>query len=99
MELLVVEDDQVLGKAIQRGLTDAGHHCEWVRNGQRGLSEARINACLADDAALQQLGDISRRATSEENVQGTPTFIVNGDKLDASDWASLEARLRTAIGG
>jgi len=66
---------------------------------QRGLSEARINACLADDAALQQLGDVSRRATSEENVQGTPTFIVNGDKLDASDWASLEARLRTAIGG
>ena len=27
MELLVVEDDQVLGKAIQRGLADAGHHC------------------------------------------------------------------------
>ena len=66
---------------------------------QRGLSEARINSCLADDAALQALGDISRRGASEDNVQGTPTFIVNGDKLDGSDWASLEARLRTAIGG
>jgi protein-disulfide isomerase len=66
---------------------------------QRGLPEARMNACLADDAALQQLGEISRRATSEENVQGTPTFIVNGEKLDSSDWASLEARLRGAIGG
>jgi protein-disulfide isomerase len=66
---------------------------------QRGLSEARINACLADDAALQQLGEISRRATTEDSVQGTPTFIVNGDKLDSSDWPSLEARLRTAIGG
>jgi protein-disulfide isomerase len=66
---------------------------------QRGLSEARINSCIADDAALQQLGEISRRATSEDNVQGTPTFIVNGDKLDASDWASLEARLRSALGG
>jgi protein-disulfide isomerase len=66
---------------------------------QRGLSEARVNTCLADDAALQQLGEVSRRGSSEDNVQGTPTFIVNGDKLDASDWASLEARLRTAIGG
>ncbi len=66
---------------------------------QRGLSEARINACLADDAALQQLGQIAQRATSEENVQGTPTFIINGEKLDASDWASVESRLRSAIGG
>ena len=66
---------------------------------QRGLSEARINACLADDAALQQLGQIAQRATSEENVQGTPTFIINGEKLDASDWASVETRLRSAIGG
>ena len=66
---------------------------------QRGLAEARINACLADDAALRQLGEIARRATSEENVQGTPTFIVNGNKLEASDWASVEARLRAALGG
>jgi protein-disulfide isomerase len=66
---------------------------------QRGLSEARINACLADDAALQQLGEISRRGSSEDNVTGTPTFIVNGDKLDSSDWADLQARLRSAIGG
>ena len=51
MELLVIEDDHVLGKAIQRGLTEAGHHCEWVRNGQRGLTEAqtqRFDAILLD---------------------------------------------------
>ena len=51
MELLVVEDDQVLGKAIQRGLTEAGHRCEWVRNGQRGLAEAqtqRFDAIVLD---------------------------------------------------
>ena len=66
---------------------------------QRGISESRINACLADDAALQQLGEIARRASSEDNVQGTPTFIINGNKLEESDWPSVEARLRTAIGG
>jgi two-component system OmpR family response regulator/two-component system copper resistance phosphate regulon response regulator CusR len=41
MELLLVEDDHVLGKAIQRGLTDAGFACTWERSGQKGLDQAR----------------------------------------------------------
>src|SRR5689334_18668031 len=41
MNLLVVEDDAVLGKALQRGLNEAGHNCDWVRNGRKGLEEAR----------------------------------------------------------
>jgi two-component system OmpR family response regulator/two-component system copper resistance phosphate regulon response regulator CusR len=36
MNLLVVEDDAVLGKALQQGLTEAGYECTWVRNGQKG---------------------------------------------------------------
>jgi len=41
MHLLVIEDDPTLGKALQRGLTEAGHPCELVRRGQRGLDEAQ----------------------------------------------------------
>lgn len=51
MELLLVEDDHVLGKAIERGLTDAGHRCCWVRSGQRGLEQAlsqRFDAVVLD---------------------------------------------------
>ena len=51
MELLLVEDDHVLGKAIQRGLSDAGHECTWVRSGQRGLEQAlsqRYDAVVLD---------------------------------------------------
>ena len=51
MELLLVEDDHVLGKAIQRGLSDAGHACIWVRSGQKGLEEAssqRFDAVVLD---------------------------------------------------
>jgi len=40
MDLLIVEDDQALGKALHRGLCEAGHKCRWVQNGQRGLEEA-----------------------------------------------------------
>jgi protein-disulfide isomerase len=65
---------------------------------QRGLPEARMNACLADNGALQQLQQISTRGTNEDGVTGTPTFFVNGEKLEQSDWADLETRLRAAIG-
>lgn len=51
MELLLIEDDLVLGKAIQRGLTDAGHACAWVRSGKQGLETAlssRYDAIVLD---------------------------------------------------
>ena len=40
MDLLIVEDDHALGKALHRGLCEAGHACHWVRSGQRGYEEA-----------------------------------------------------------
>lgn len=51
MDLLLIEDDQVLGKAIQRGLSDAGHVCNWVRSGRRGLEESlsqKFDAIILD---------------------------------------------------
>jgi two-component system OmpR family response regulator/two-component system copper resistance phosphate regulon response regulator CusR len=40
MDLLIVEDDQALGKALHRGLSEAGHTCRWVQSGKKGLDEA-----------------------------------------------------------
>jgi two-component system OmpR family response regulator/two-component system copper resistance phosphate regulon response regulator CusR len=37
MNVLVVEDDPVIGKSLSKGLTEAGHECVWVKNGQQGL--------------------------------------------------------------
>ena len=66
---------------------------------QRGMPEARVNSCLADESVYERLADATRRGSQEDNVTGTPTFIINGDKADVSDWAGLEQRLRAAIGG
>jgi protein-disulfide isomerase len=66
---------------------------------QRGLPEARMNACINDPSNLQQLGEITRRASVEENVTGTPTFFINGEKKEAGNWAQLEPLLRAAVGG
>ena len=40
MNLLIIEDDQVLGKALQKGLDEAGNLCHWCRQGSTGLEHA-----------------------------------------------------------
>jgi two-component system OmpR family response regulator/two-component system copper resistance phosphate regulon response regulator CusR len=52
MHLLVIEDDPVLGKALERGLNEAGHPCALVRSGQSGLDEA---SSLQYDAVVLDL--------------------------------------------
>lgn len=51
MHLLVIEDDPTIGKALERGLTEAGHQAQLARNGQKGLAEAlsqRYDAIVLD---------------------------------------------------
>jgi two-component system, OmpR family, response regulator len=51
MDLLIVEDDSALGKALHQGLTEAGHECRWARNGLRGFEEAitqKFDAVILD---------------------------------------------------
>ena len=40
MELLVIEDDPLIGKALRKGLSEAGHGCMWASEGERGLELA-----------------------------------------------------------
>ncbi|MBX3441133.1 MAG: response regulator transcription factor [Planctomyces sp.] len=45
MDILVIEDDLVLGKALQRGLHEHRHGCHWVQNGLEGLEAASAQRC------------------------------------------------------
>lgn len=65
---------------------------------QRGMPDARIDSCLADNQGLQRLAEITRQGAERDQVQGTPTFLINGEKQDVSEWSALEGRLRAAIG-
>lgn len=40
MDLLVIEDDPVIGKSLRKGLVEAGHACVWATEGDRGLELA-----------------------------------------------------------
>jgi two-component system OmpR family response regulator len=41
MDILIIEDDPVIGKAVLKGLQEAGHDCQWLKDGTAGLEAAR----------------------------------------------------------
>jgi protein-disulfide isomerase len=64
---------------------------------QRGLPEAKVRACLADQPAMDALVKQSQDAQTSGTVTGTPTFLVNGEKQpDVVSWPQLEAKLKAA---
>jgi two-component system, OmpR family, response regulator len=51
MNVLVVEDDPVMGKSLNKGLVEAGHTCAWIKDGKHGLEQAlsqRFDAIILD---------------------------------------------------
>lgn len=66
---------------------------------QRGMPEARIASCLADRQGLDRVMGITKTASEEMEVQGTPTFFINGEKVEnAASWEALEPEIRKALG-
>jgi two-component system OmpR family response regulator/two-component system copper resistance phosphate regulon response regulator CusR len=41
MDILVIEDDPVIGKSLHKGLNESSHSCTWVKDGIRGLELAQ----------------------------------------------------------
>ena len=64
---------------------------------QRGVSEDQARSCLADFAAMSTIAENSTNQSNELGVTGTPTFFVNGRKLDGvTSWVDLEPVLQNA---
>jgi len=62
--------------------------------GVRGLPRAQADACLSDQAAIDKVTAAQANATDKDQVDSTPTFIINGAKqADMATWAQLDARL------
>lgn len=57
-----------------------------------GLPQPRLAACFADRGELDRtlVADAAAKALAD----GTPTFVINGQKLPAARWPAVEARLR-----
>ena len=62
----------------------------------RGYSIAQLDACLSDEARAQELVTVANANAVEYGVQGTPSFVVNGELLDhVHNWPALREVLLT----
>jgi two-component system OmpR family response regulator/two-component system copper resistance phosphate regulon response regulator CusR len=78
MDVLIVEDDAVLGKALLRGLEETGHTVNWVKSGRRGLELAMSQKCdaIVLDLMLPDLGGLELlRQLRSKGIQ-TPVLIL-----------------------
>lgn len=64
---------------------------------QHGLAEAQARACLADPKRMDAVVAATKHGTDDLEVNGTPTFILNGQKLDNQVvWPQVEQALKAA---
>jgi two-component system OmpR family response regulator/two-component system copper resistance phosphate regulon response regulator CusR len=77
-DILIIEDEVTLGKALSRGLSDAGHHCELTRNGAKGLELFRtqkFDACILDLMLPDMHGLDLLKQARDEGIQ-TPVLVL-----------------------
>ena len=81
--------------AAQRfgALADALGYSEFFA--QRGVSLDQSKACLANPTAVKAVADFSQKY-SDAGITGTPTIIVNGAKVDSTEWAETRKALQAA---
>lgn len=64
----------------------------------RGVSRDQAMACLADTKKVQTIADNSQKQSEELDIQATPTFILNGQKLDTASWEPAQTATGTVPG-
>lgn len=62
----------------------------------RGVGEEQARQCLADFPSLERIANNSQTQSEEFDIQGTPTFLVNGSNEGSLSWAQLEPILQRA---
>lgn len=63
---------------------------------QRGVPEAKARACMADQKLIESIAKVNADATNVHGVNSTPTFFINGTKVEANNWQALEPLVKAA---
>lgn len=80
-----------------RGLAEAGKLHEFAR--VRGLPKAKFDACMSDPKTLEKLTAMQQAAVDTYQISGTPSFVLNGKKLEGvNSWEQLQPVLADALG-
>jgi len=59
----------------------------------RGIPAAQGKACLANTKLAEQMAKNTTDQGNQYQIEGTPTFLVNGEKIGTSTWEELKARI------
>ena len=59
----------------------------------RGIAVDQANACLADGAAAEALVKAASDQGAQYDITGTPTFVLNGRKIEQNTWPEIKAEL------
>lgn len=62
----------------------------------RGISRDQGAQCLSDAAAIKALAERLQAQADKDQITGTPTFFINGSRMDETGWAPVEAALQRA---
>lgn len=62
----------------------------------RGVSIDQGNDCLSKGAEAEALANATNEASTQYNITGTPTFLINNTKIDGLTWPEVEAALQRA---
>jgi protein-disulfide isomerase len=65
---------------------------------QAGLSDKEMDACMQDRAFAEALVAAYQKNSAADKIDATPTFIVNGAKVDNVPWDELKAKIDAALG-
>lgn len=58
-----------------------------------GVPAAKAQQCLSDEAAIEKFVAMRKVAIDTHKLQGTPTFILNGETVEAHNWSALQPLL------
>ncbi|MFO1210754.1 MAG: DsbA family protein [Amaricoccus sp.] len=65
---------------------------------QAGLSDAEMDACMNDRGFAEALVAEYQKNAKQDGIDATPTFIVNGQKVDNLPWDEFKAKIDAALG-
>ena len=83
MRLLLVEDDEMLGGSLKRGLTQAGHTVEWVEDGEAAL--------LATDTSQFDLMLLDVNLPKLSGIEVVKKLRQSGNKLPVLMLTAMDA--------
>ena len=59
----------------------------------RGVAADQAATCLADTKKATELAQQTQDASAKYEITGTPTFMINGDKVTGNTWAEIKPQL------